>query len=279
MKLLHNTKIEFQKGRILSAEMLELLQRKILQNWKPLENAPDGIISGLHLEMREGKLWLTKGLVKLADLVYELSEDIAIDTLPKDFSSSDCTLAITQADPERTGQSVVTESAELQWIKYGTEVTVPHIIIGTAHRPDGTTVKLHSVITDDPKTHLRNMLFPEDGFFSFPYCNYIINSNLTFHPLVFSWIRQSLENKRNKTIMEYTLLMLLYQSPVVAVDVLRTYVKRYADNPDDPALQQLEGADLLLHVIQTIENAEEIFAHVQAPKNEDTKKTESRIIF
>ena len=78
--------------------------------------------------------------------------------------------------------------------------------------------------------------------------------------------------------MEYTLLMLLYQSPVLALDVLRTYVKRYAENPENPALQSLEGAELLRYVITTINTAKEIFTMPEKQNSPSHIQSESRLI-
>ena len=122
------------------------------------------------------------------------------------------------------------------------------------------------------------MLSTENGFFSFPYYQYILNSRLTFHPLVFSWIREMLEQKAEKTTMEYNLLMMLYQSPVLAVDVLKTYVRRYTPNSDSSDLLALEGADLLRQVVYTIETAKEIFAVSEKPAQTTEVRKRSRLI-
>lgn len=278
MKLLYNTKIEFRSGRLLTAEMMELLQRQSLQCWKLFDDAPDGILKGLLFEMRDGQFWITKGLVKLENAVYELPEDISFQSLKEDFPSNDGMIVIIPAEPERVAQSLIHECVQIQILEIGQEISVPHILIGAFHQSNGATLKLCSPATNDVKEHLENMLSIKNGCFSFPYCHYILNSELTFHPLVFSWIRQMLEEKAEKTTMEYTLLMMLYQSPVLAVDVLKTYVRRYAENPDSSEWQSLEGADLLRKVIFTIETAKEIFAVSEKPKEKTEVKKIGRIL-
>lgn len=222
--------IQFRHGGILTSQMLKSMYaypRDILE--LQYADYSDGIITGLNYEYRGGELWLTKGIlkhkVKDEDRFYLLHKDISISKYCSDSNKKSgqwyC-LYLKEIEIKQAEENIFIHGLELQdeqsdkpnaegffmgKFYYNKEsasgITLPHLSDGFADP--------FKEFTAAERMNLLNV-------------RYAGRREATFHPLVFAAVQAFLQQKEQKTMMDYALMVQLQNHPALSMETVRAYV-------------------------------------------------------
>lgn len=224
--MLTDKDIQFRHGGILTSQMLKSIYdypRDILK--LQYADYSDGIITGLSYEYRGGELWLTKGILKYKGRFYLLRKDISITEYCVDSNKKSgqwyC-FYLQEVEMKQAEENIFTHSLELR----SEETDKPSsdgFFIGKCYynkeNESGITLPRLSNDLAEPfkeftASYRMNLLD----------IRYAGCREATYHPLVFAAVRAFLQQKEQKTMMDYALMVQLQNSPAVSMETVRAYV-------------------------------------------------------
>lgn len=222
---------DFCKGRVLTATIMEMIQRKSEFYLKQFKDQPNGVIDGLEIVENNGTLELCAGAVKINGDYYWLDKAIDLSGMIEDSGLSelkDYSLVIRKSESVRSEEMVIIKNASL----FFTESPLSDdVVIGMFRYSKGYNFKLYCK-TDDPIKKLDSTLDAKTYFSVAVFSNSIKHSQ-TFPALIFGLMGECLRAKSNKTEFEAALLMQICQSSLLHLDVLELYIERYIGKMTD----------------------------------------------
>lgn len=246
-------KIRFAPRTILTHEMLEAIYdcpREILR--LQYLNFGDGIISGLNFKEVGTDIFLTEGIVKLKGEFYlSAAGEINLTKFFKDNKSPShgaiSCFALCPSQSSKVNGGVKRESLELK------------ILLKKILPPDALCIgnfsdELSDVVLPDKDIPVEKFLdeFTRPSRIQLLDVPYSCYGGTTFHPYIFSAVKNILKQKENKSPVELVLLMQIEQSGFVTLEALKTCIETDIPKKFTPAVTRKEIFDSLSQVLKLI---------------------------
>ena len=242
-RLLTKTEMRFPHKAILTAVMLEEMYnypRELVRlNYR---ERSDGIICGLDYMLRGNDLILTEGLVKLDGEIYILSDEVNVSALAGANGLTDdghYYIVLEKASSVRRDVCLTEDRLEIKFVEHATEgfclgafvykdrFKLPELSEGAkkfehffeASYFNVTNVLMSSKIIGVPKGGLE--------------------MSATFHPLIFRAVEKFLVSKKNKTLMDYAILVALQSVGSVDLKTIKAYVVEEGETLEGGSREEL----------------------------------------
>ena len=241
--MLFNYDIEFQKGTILTSEMLTMMHKvpnAIINNL--FVNQSDGIINGLNLQVEDNTLIVTSGIYKVGNRLYISPKDRKFNSyMNKSFSPDKVYCLGFKGDKticDLKNPNITTHRIDLEIYPPSMESEYPNNICQFYGK---SGLRLPKDTTD---------LFKTRSAMDILNCKYSSLGEYTYHPYVFKLIYDKLKIKPNKHPLDYSFMMEISHSGVIPKPMIREYI--HATGKDIPQ----NDKDLLKVLIQSIDDLE-----------------------
>lgn len=269
--MLVNKKVFFRHGAILTKEMLNVVYdypRDFL--CLKYDKYSDGIISGLNFKIlhEDNSLVLTKGIVKYKNELYFLLEDV---NLTKFFSQQNLEISrksrYLQLKMEVKDNKENVQEKLLMLVVLDNAFDERNIPL-CRFRWNGSEIKI-------PKINYSDETIFYDFIDNQSYLNvidtpYAYLKEATYHSMLFKAIGEYLNNKKNKTILDYIILIQIQNNIVLSMETIKSYI--LFSGKEKAVLDNCNRKDLFkLFVDCIINNRKET-----VNKNYEIKKNESK---
>ena len=217
---LENRTIEFKPRAILTHEMMEEIYdfpHRVL-GLKYAEYG-DGIIAGLNYVTKEDKIYLTKGIVKLDNEFYFLMEDVNLTEMTETLKDNKLVKAYHFALKEREAEQEGGVNKKFLELEITEDVTG---LIGLGSFFKELSLKL----PDISKVEIKNLYeeFTRRSRFRLLEVPYSDRSGTTFHPYIFSGVKNALKIKKDKNFLDYMLIIEIENHGTVSLETLKIYI-------------------------------------------------------
>lgn len=224
--MLVKKEVSFLHGNILTKEMLNETYA-YPRNFVELKYSDysDGIIAGLDFVENDGITYLTKGIVKFKGEYYFLLDDINLTKyfldmkIQQNGQSPLYYLYLKRSEPIKDG-SIVVQNLKLYVSEeskqndlfslcrfFGTEsnMNLPRLNGSGEQKP------FYDLIDNNVYVNLLDTL-------------YAASEKATYHPFLFRAVAEYLEQKQDKSMYDYVILMQIQNMKILSIDAMRTYI-------------------------------------------------------
>ena len=222
--MLQSTEVSFEAGTILSAEMLKELYEYPRFVLRPrYQGYGDGLLAGLDYEEKDGKVYLTDGVVKHQERYYFLREKICLNDFCKQQIAgkqvTDWCLGL-NVGQESVKSGVKRQKLELRCVKQSESCEL--LLQLGRFCTDSSEFKLPRLLKEgkEPFSEYRSRNCLQ--LLTVPFSCF---GGTTFVPYVFRAVRRFLAGKQEKSNADYWLLALLQNQSVVSLDTVRLYLE------------------------------------------------------
>ena len=257
--MLVQKEVSFVHGAVLTKDMLRELYfypRDFVEVTYDLYS--DGILQGIDFVTQDGHICLTKGIIKFQGEYYFLVQPLDLTAYLQGLALKDKQYNLYLLKQEKSCADHITEKSLSVYISENMEKDMFLLC-----RFWGTNVEMPAVRSqEDTRKYSKDSQFFE--FYDSSYVDlretiYARPQEGTFPPFLFRAIREYLQEKKDKTMMEWILLLQLQNRPVLSVEAVKTYLHYVGD--DDTITSRSE---LFCRFVQAIEK-----------ENYSTKKEDS----
>ncbi len=269
--MLVNKKVFFRHGAILTKEMLNVVYdypRDFL--CLKYDKYSDGIISGLDFKIlhEDNSLVLTKGIVKYKNELYFLLEDV---NLTKFFSQQNLEISrksrYLQLKMEVKDNKENVQEKLLMLVVLDNAFDERNIPL-CRFRWNGSEIKI-------PKINYLDETIFDDFIDSQSYLNvidtpYAYLKEATYHSMLFKAIGEYLNNKKNKTILDYITLIQIQNNIVLSMETIKSYI--LFSGKEKAVVDNCNRKDLFKLFVDCIINNQ----NETVNKNYEIKKNESK---
>lgn len=269
--MLVNKKVFFRHGAILTKEMLNVVYdypRDFL--CLKYDKYSDGIISGLNFKIlhEDNSLVLTKGIVKYKNELYFLLEDV---NLTKFFSQQNLEISrksrYLQLKMEVKDNKENVQEKLLMLVVLDNAFDERNIPL-CRFRWNGSEIKI-------PKINYSDETIFYDFIDNQSYLNvidtpYAYLKEATYHSMLFKAIGEYLNNKKNKTILDYIILIQIQNNIVLSMETIKSYI--LFSGKEKAVLDNCNRKDLFKLFVDCIINNQKETVN----KNYEIKKNESK---
>lgn len=269
--MLVNKKVFFRHGAILTKEMLNVVYdypRDFL--CLKYDKYSDGIISGLDFKIlhEDNSLVLTKGIVKYKNELYFLLEDV---NLTKFFSQQNLEISrksrYLQLKMEVKDNKENIQEKLLMLVVLDNAFDERNIPL-CRFRWNGSEIKI-------PKINYSDETIFDDFIDNQSYLNvidtpYAYLKEATYHSMLFKAIGEYLNNKKNKTILDYIILIQIQNNIVLSMETIKSYI--LLSGKEKAVLDNCNRKDLFKLFVDCIINNQ----NETVNKNYEIKKNESK---
>ena len=205
-----NFALTFQKGTLLTGELLSLLYREPRQTQQLLfAGYADGVVSGLRLSVEDGKLKVGPGLYLYAGSLFRQDEEQEIRLADGEFEDG-CDYAVyLKLRETRQTENITQRRLDLEVYRQD------------AQPPDSSPLFCFYGRPYLP-TRFQHLFERAFRLLSFPCAAY---GEATFLPLVFSLIREELTRKQDKHALDFLLINDILRYGTVPREMLRVYIR------------------------------------------------------
>ena len=229
--MLVQKEVSFVHGAVLTKDMLRelyLYPRNFVELTYDLYS--DGILQGIDFVTQDGHVCLTRGIIKFQGEYYFLVRPLDLTAYLQGQNLKDKRYNLYLQKREKSYADHITEKSLSIYISENVEKDMFLLC-----RFGGTTVEMPVVLSqEDTQKYNKDSQF-------FEFCNnsyvdlketiYASPQEGTFHPFLFRAIREYLQEKKDKTLMEWVLLLQLQNRPVLSMEAVKTYL-HYAGDDD-----------------------------------------------
>lgn len=215
--MFYNVELNFNKGDILTKEMLvEMYSFK--NNYLDIIYSQniDGVIAGLDVLFEDGNILLDKGLIKYNGFLYRMDEKFNLtEFVNEKFNENEISISI--------DYKIVLELSVTEYIDNRTSYKKTLLVPKILKRDEATSgiILLYTTLSSKASfSFFPEELFIEDDNLNLIECPYCINGSGTFHPYIFSFIKQILFKKKNKSDLENFILSDLTLNNVISLQFL-----------------------------------------------------------
>lgn len=252
--------LTFLKGEILTKVMLdELYQFPKTVLSLQYHNFPDGILCGTAIFEEDGEIFMDKGLIKYQDTFYRMETTFPLSRFVADhFEDGRCV-------PQKSYKIVLIPSKNVIDKREGqVSLTLMPEILQTSEEAKGIPIAFFNSINQtvklphfSPSLELKEFSkFVKTVSFSMVAVPYASQSGVTFHPYLFSKIKDSLQLKPEKTALDYMILQEIAKNKVIELEFLELIVKDFVKEKKWEQLNQLpflqRREELLLNFVQSL---------------------------
>ena len=269
--MLVNKKVFFRHGAILTKEMLNVVYdypRDFL--CLKYDKYSDGIISGLDFKIlhEDNSLVLTKGIVKYKNELYFLLEDV---NLTKFFSQQNLEISrksrYLQLKMEIKDNKENVQEKLLMLVVLDNAFDERNIPL-CRFRWNGSEIKI-------PKINYLDETIFDDFIDNQSYLNvvdtpYAYLKEATYHSMLFKAIGEYLNNKKNKTILDYIILIQIQNNIVLSMETIKSYI--LFSGKEKAVVDNCNRKDLFKLFVDCIINNQ----NETVNKNYEIKKNESK---
>ncbi|SNU94197.1 Uncharacterised protein [Megamonas hypermegale] len=269
--MLVNKKVFFRHGAILTKEMLNVVYdypRDFL--CLKYDKYSDGIISGLDFKIlhEDNSLVLTKGIVKYKNELYFLLEDV---NLTKFFSQQNLEISrksrYLQLKMEVKDNKENVQEKLLMLVVLDNAFDERNIPL-CRFRWNGSEIKI-------PKINYSDETIFYDFIDNQSYLNvidtpYAYLKEATYHSMLFKAIGEYLNNKKNKTILDYIILIQIQNNIVLSMETIKSYI--LFSGKEKAVVDNCNRKDLFKLFVDCIINNQ----NETVNKNYEIKKNESK---
>lgn len=269
--MLVNKKVFFRHGAILTKEMLNVAcdyPRDFL--YLKYDKYSDGIISGLDFKIlhEDNSLVLTKGIVKYKNELYFLLEDV---NLTKFFSQQNLEISrksrYLQLKMEIKDNKENVQEKLLMLVVLDNAFDERNIPL-CRFRWNGSEIKI-------PKINYLDETIFDDFIDNQSYLNvidtpYAYLKEATYHSMLFKAIGEYLNNKKNKTILDYIILIQIQNNIVLSMETIKSYI--LFSGKEKAVVDNCNRKDLFKLFVDCIINNQ----NETVNKNYEIKKNESK---
>ena len=269
--MLVNKKVFFRHGAILTKEMLNVVYdypRDFL--CLKYDKYSDGIISGLDFKIlhEDNSLVLTKGIVKYKNELYFLLEDV---NLTKFFSQQNLEISrksrYLQLKMEVKDNKENVQEKLLMLVVLDNAFDERNIPL-CRFRWNGSEIKI-------PKINYLDETIFDDFIDNQSYLNvidtpYAYLKEATYHSMLFKAIGEYLNNKKNKTILDYIILIQIQNNIVLSMETIKSYI--LFSGKEKAVVDNCNRKDLFKLFVDCIINNQ----NETVNKNYEIKKNESK---
>lgn len=198
--------------------MNELYNKAYMTEYMMGENG-EGIIYGCEFTQKNAQIILEPGIIKFAGEIYSLEKSINISDLieEKNFSSGyHCNLVIKKDAQMPFGHGAILD------ITYNPDKNCMIL----AQFQSGLDLRPLRNNAISPQQEIENQLKTKSSTFSVINAKGSLRGESTFHPFIFSLIRETLEKKSSRTYADYQLLHMLYQNRLLSKNNIRLYIEQ-----------------------------------------------------
>lgn len=274
--------IRFAHHDVLTAQMLERLQsypREVLAH--TYSDWGDGIICGLeYIEEKAGRLYLNPGMVKWAGKFYFLHERVNISDAmgQQEVEKKNAVIHMHLVEGASRNEKSNIEETLLE-IRFSLEqqAGVLHLCSFKPVNIDAITLPVLSLQEKDRNIGGQKQIGPFWKFFRHPNLllaevPYACKGGTTFHPCIFSAVREFLSVKENKTMLDYAMLVHLQASGTLPMATVKHYIREYRQK-DTKIHPPANRAELLEQFFATLVQSKFILPSAvgHAPAKQETQ--------
>ena len=264
--MLTKTEMRFPHKALLTAVMLEEMyaypREMVRLNYR---DRSDGIISGLEYVIRDGDLILTEGLLKFGGDIYILSEAVNISALAEECGAQPSgiyDINLSKAAGVKRDVCLTEERLEIRLVEVERD-KADGFTLGKVHYRGRDRFNLPELSDDGD-------LF--EHFFENSYVNVTevlmsARARATFHPLIFRAVEKFLETKRNKTFMDWAILVTLQAVGSIGVETIEAYIAEEGDSS-----KITDRAEMLREFFDCLMRSRAKMLRAEDSKDEEYKK-------
>ena len=213
--VLENITTTFNSGQVLTAKMLDSIQRFPRQHYyTSVLGDKNGILYGLNFKVsKNGDVLLSPGAVMYQGMVFSLDKEVNLDVFLRELNIESghkyIKLYLVQQD-EVKDNGVIRHTLSLEQKQNYTD----GIFLGT-YRFGTNKLSLPQ--------HFEDIVNNKD--MELQDIPYLHNQSVTFHPLIFELLKRNLLRKSNRDMYDNILLMQLCNEIAVSKDVIKVYLR------------------------------------------------------
>lgn len=218
--------LTFHKSEILTKVMLDELrdfpQAVLFQHY---HSYPDGIVAGTFIYEENEQIFIDKGIIKYHDRLYRMGERFNLSSFIKgqileNQTSYKLVLSEEKTSPidDRNGQIKTTLEPKISL--RSEEVSGITLAYFTLYN---TAIKIPT-LPEHPNEKNMEQYF-KSAAFSMIHVGYCGNSGTTFHPFIFSGIKEILKQKENKSVEEFLILNEIIEKNYVEIELIETILQ------------------------------------------------------
>lgn len=240
LSLFKNVELTFEKGSVLTREMLEELKafpKDILDIW--YNQYPDGILAGTELAQEEDEsgnkeIYIRKGLLKYKGCIYRMEEDLNLTRCIRQWSS--------QGKIQEQSPYKLVFVPDERILPEGRTTRILHSMKLTACPKSMETEGIlyaRFKILESETVSLFHQIDVEDisraTYWNMTECPYSCLGGSTYHPYIFEIIRRKLMAKKRKSQLDYLVLNEITRSQTINMEFILMILadkQRKADSSD-----------------------------------------------
>ena len=233
--MLVKKEVSFLHGNILTKEMLNETYA-YPRNFVELKYSDysDGIITGLDFVENDGITYLTKGIVKFKGEYYFLLDDINLTSYfldmkkQQNWQSTLYYLYLKRSEPIKAG-SIVVQNLDLYVSEESKQDDLFLLCRFFGTESNMRLPRLNGSGEQKPfKDLIDNNLYVNliDTLYAMP-------KKATYHPFLFRAVTEYLEQKQDKSMYDYVILMQIQNMKVLSIDTMRTYIAAINHNEQE----------------------------------------------
>lgn len=275
--MFERVEVVFPHKAVLTSAMLGVLRNYPDDYFRlSLKNHSDGIIAGLEYEQADDDLHLASGIMKWQGEIYFLREKINISKLMASASSGKTYYLYLAASEDKSRQECINYKQLQIRVSDNKEDCLS---LGRVFIHGKGKLTLPELDLNAPDQFGQ---FVSDSKFNLLDVYYSALGGPTFHPYIFTAIKQFLRQKKQKTMMDYAILVHLQSSPVLDTETMRSYIAEasgkdmdsdHKDNTNEKPGSRRELFEEFAHWLK--ESRQEIFVSMGKTEN-NASRAESR---
>lgn len=280
MYILKNTSVKFEKGKILTSEMLDALNHQSENYIRQYESYPTGILFGLDLIRDKDRIFICRGAVKKNGKIYFLEENINISDMIKNLekypefeSGSKCILILREIQDIRETESITSNCLEAKIIKAEELFESDFVLCEFEYARNSV-----NLLADEKLNPYENIERTIKGtmYIGLADTKYSISGESTYHPFLFSLIAELIESKSNKTYFDLFILSMIYNNKVISKKTMVLYIKHFGG-----LIKNNSEAELFMSFANIIRDSKDSFetkSETVSEHHENNKRKNPRYI-
>lgn len=230
MILFKNIELQFNRGVILTQEMLRELQAFPKDNMN-IQYAmyPDGILAGTDLtekeaENEETEIWIKKGLIKYKDCIYRMAEDINLTQCIKRWTEEG------KIEEQINYKLVFMPGSPICLKERCTQVLYPmQLVVFPKSEENEGIFFAQFKMADRGKINLFHTIDMKDisraVYWNMIECPYSCRGGVTYHPYIFEAIKRLLMNKKERTSLDYMIINEISMTGIISFSFVEMILK------------------------------------------------------
>lgn len=224
--MLVKKEVSFLHGNILTKEMLNetYVYPRDFVELKYCDYS-DGIIAGLDFVENDGTTYLTKGIVKFKGEYYFLLDNINLTKYFQEMKKQQKWLTkpyylyLKRSESLKDG-SIVVQNLDLYVSKESKQDDLFLLCRFHGGKDNMDLPQLNNIEGIEP----FEKLIDDNLYVNLIDTLYAMQEKATYHPFLFKAVAEYLEQKQDKSVYDYVILMQIQNMKILSIDAMRTYI-------------------------------------------------------